>query len=72
MGYFLKCFYNIIISNFSPKDDSSGAESAVSAVPALAPPPRPQVLPESPRVNPFDKSGANVVQPTVDFDQGKS
>ncbi|RVE46802.1 hypothetical protein evm_008586 [Chilo suppressalis] len=38
-----------------PKEnDSSGVEAAV---PALAPPPRPQALPESPRANPFDKSG---------------
>lgn len=26
-------------------------------MPVLAPPPRPLALPESPRVNPFDKSG---------------
>ncbi|KPJ04670.1 Protein stoned-B [Papilio xuthus] len=35
-----------------PKDDTGGAESAV---PVLAPPPRPHALPDSPRTNPFDK-----------------
>ncbi|XP_059062853.1 protein stoned-B-like [Achroia grisella] len=38
-----------------PKEtDASGEEATV---PVLAPPPRPQALPESPRYNPFDKSG---------------
>ncbi|XP_004928450.1 protein stoned-B [Bombyx mori] len=36
-----------------PKETDNGTEEA--AVPVLAPPPRPQVLPESPRTNPFDK-----------------
>ncbi|CAG9101248.1 unnamed protein product [Plutella xylostella] len=44
--------------NFSlfirPKEIDIGGTGA--AVPALAPPPRPQALPESPRANPFDKS----------------
>ncbi|KAH9632814.1 hypothetical protein HF086_016295 [Spodoptera exigua] len=38
-----------------PKDSEAGGEEG--AVPVLAPPPRPQALPESPRANPFDKSG---------------
>ncbi|CAG5023759.1 unnamed protein product [Parnassius apollo] len=42
-----------------PKDDMGGQESAV---PVLAPPPRPQVLPDSPRSNPFDKSEAEPPQ----------
>ncbi|KAF9808919.1 hypothetical protein SFRURICE_000965 [Spodoptera frugiperda] len=43
-----------------PKESEAGggAEGAGGgAVPVLAPPPRPQALPESPRANPFDKSG---------------
>ncbi|KAI8432496.1 hypothetical protein MSG28_004877 [Choristoneura fumiferana] len=40
-----------------PKESESGGEGA--AVPALAPPPRPQALPESPRANPFDKTGGD-------------
>ncbi|XP_014355439.2 protein stoned-B [Papilio machaon] len=40
-----------------PKDDTAGAESAV---PVLAPPPRPHALPESPRTNPFDKGEAEL------------
>ncbi|XP_028159189.1 uncharacterized protein LOC114351988 [Ostrinia furnacalis] len=44
-----------------PKESDASAEEA--AVPVLAPPPRPQALPESPRVNPFDKSGFEAQQP---------
>ncbi|CAH2090654.1 unnamed protein product [Euphydryas editha] len=50
-----------------PKDSEAGG--AESAVPVLAPPPRPQVLPESPRVNPFDKNGMEPIQQRIDFDQ---
>ncbi|XP_063538527.1 protein stoned-B-like [Cydia strobilella] len=42
-------------SLFIRPKDSTGADAG-AAVPALAPPPRPQALPESPRANPFDKS----------------
>lgn len=38
-----------------PKDSETSGEE--TAVPALAPPPRPHALPDSPRVNPFDQSG---------------
>ncbi|CAB3240631.1 unnamed protein product [Arctia plantaginis] len=38
-----------------PKDSETSGEE--TTVPVLAPPPRPQALPESPRVNPFDKNG---------------
>ncbi|CAK1543318.1 unnamed protein product [Leptosia nina] len=42
-----------------PKDIGA-TESA--AVPVLAPPPRPQAMPESPRANPFDKSAVDTLQ----------
>ncbi|CAH2041246.1 unnamed protein product, partial [Iphiclides podalirius] len=45
-----------------PKDDTGAQESAV---PVLAPPPRPQALPDSPRYNPFDKSEAEP-QPRIE------
>ncbi|XP_047533795.1 protein stoned-B-like [Vanessa atalanta] len=53
-----------------PKDSEAGAVE--STVPVLAPPPRPQALPESPRVNPFDKNGTEPMQQQVTFDQEES
>ncbi|XP_031766875.2 protein stoned-B-like [Galleria mellonella] len=47
-----------------PKDNDTSGEEA--AVPVLAPPPRPQALPESPRFNPFDKSGFESQQVPAD------
>lgn len=43
-----------------PKDSETSGEE--TSVPVLAPPPRPQALPESPRLNPFDKSSFEVQQ----------
>lgn len=45
-----------------PKESELTASEA-AAVPVLAPPPRPQVLPDSPRFNPFDKSGLETELP---------
>lgn len=44
-----------------------------AAVPVLAPPPRPQVLPESPRFNPFDKSCAEtqLPEPELEIEEGR-
>lgn len=49
-----------------PKESNAGGEE--TAVPALAPPPRPQAAPESPRINPFDKSGFEL--PNIDTHMG--
>ncbi|XP_047028422.1 protein stoned-B-like [Helicoverpa zea] len=43
-----------------PKESEAGG---AQAVPALAPPPRPQALPESPRANPFEASDASATPP---------
>ncbi|KOB77213.1 putative clathrin coat assembly protein, partial [Operophtera brumata] len=48
-----------------PKDSETSGEE--TAVPVLAPPPRPQAMPESPRVNPFDKSGFEVKNTETQF-----
>ncbi|KAG6454275.1 hypothetical protein O3G_MSEX008592 [Manduca sexta] len=42
-----------------PKESEAGS---AEPVPVLAPPPRPQALPESPRFNPFDKSAFEMQQ----------
>ncbi|XP_022113235.2 protein stoned-B [Pieris rapae] len=43
-----------------PKDSEAAVDGG--AVPALAPPPRPQIVPDSPRANPFDKSAIDTLQ----------
>ncbi|KAJ8720466.1 hypothetical protein PYW07_012509 [Mythimna separata] len=51
-----------------PKDSEPSGEEA--AVPVLAPPPRPQALPDSPRLNPFDKSGFEQPPREPHFERG--
>ncbi|XP_032517900.2 protein stoned-B isoform X1 [Danaus plexippus] len=50
-----------------PKEGEFSTNEA--SVPVLAPPPRPQVLPESPRANPFDKNETIGMQQRIDFDE---
>ncbi|CAD0197981.1 unnamed protein product [Chrysodeixis includens] len=51
-----------------PKDSETSGEE--TSVPVLAPPPRPQALPESPRVNPFDKSSFEVQRVEPQYERG--